>query len=143
MSFPAKSKALSQALIAVVFLFVNAGFTSVLHSCLTEDKKCCEMIMADGATEAENAIPSPSPAFNNFGSSCCENTIVGGLSGISALTESKGITETRISTSLHVVAAPFSPIIRPAVLSPLYFITRYPASPPTSEIYIFTSALLI
>ena len=76
-------------------------------------------------------------------SSCCVNAIVGGLSGISALSESKGKTETQKSTMLHLVAGPFTPILKPAIPSSYYFTARYPSSPPSREIYILTSALLI
>lgn len=134
---------LGQFSIAVLFLLVNAGFTSVLHSCLMDDKLCCEAIMAGEPMGGDYAIPPTSAAFDQAGTSCCADAIVGGLSGIFALSESKGKTETQQSTILHLVAGPFSPILRPAIPSSYYFTAQYPSSPPSREIYILTSALLI
>ena len=143
MSLHSKYTSRGQVLIAAVFLLVNAGFTSVLHSCLMDDKVCCEAIMAGEPMGGNYAIPSTSAAFDLTLTSCCADAIVGGLSGISALSESKGKTETQQSTILHLVAGPFTPILRPAISSSYYFTAQYPSSPPSREIYILTSALLI
>ena len=143
MSFPSKYTALGLVLIAVVFLLVNAGFTSVLHSCLMVDKACCEAMLTGGAMTPDAAIPPSLPAFNHTGSACCENAIMGGLWGISALSESKGNNQVQKSTPLHDVTGPYSPILRPTAPSSHYFITQHPASPPSREIFILTSALLI
>lgn len=143
MSFPSKYKTLGQGLIAVAFLLVNAGFTSVLHSCLMDDKICCEAMIAGESNGSDHALPPTSAAFNLTGTTCCANAIVGGLSGISALSESNGKTEAQKSTLLQVVAGPFTPTLQPAVPSASYFNIQYPSSPPSREIYILTSALLI
>ncbi len=143
MVFHPKYSGLGQVLIAAVFLLVNAGFTSVLHSCLMDDKVCCAAITAGDAPGGDHSTPPVSTAFKLARSTCCENAIVGGLSGISALSESKGKTETQKSTMLHLVAGPFTPILKPAIPSSYYFTARYPSSPPSREIYVLTSALLI
>lgn len=143
MSIPSKYNALGPVLIAVVFFLVNAGFTSVLHSCLMEDRSCCESMIDGGSNGPDQPLPPTSASFNPIGTTCCANAIVGGLSGIFALSESKGKTETQKSPMPHLVAGPFTPILKPVVPSSYHFTARSSSSPPSREIYILTSALLI
>ncbi len=128
---------------AAIFLLVNAGFTSVLHSCLMENKACCVAMSIGGMIDGDKAAPSGSTSFSRHGSTCCENAIVGGLTGISALSQSQDRTEAQKSILLHLITGVLSPVIPPVVPTPHDITRQYSASPPSRAIYILTSVLLI
>jgi hypothetical protein len=132
---------LGRLVLAVVLIAASSGFTVVLHSCLMADMACCDT-MAAGGTIGHPAGNSTAAAFVKGASSCCENTIVGGLNPTTATLENQ-------SVSFHdkpVLAADTTDLPDGQAQGSSSFTTLRqfrPPDPPAIRLYLTNSALLI
>lgn len=142
MSFRARYIRPTQVFVAVVFLLVNAGFTAVIHSCMMDDRMCCEM-SADALPSRESGPSSPDASILSAAPGCCDNSLVGGSTGISAVPESKDRTEQQKTKAPKLVSD--DPISSRSSLVAARGPHTHPDgnTSPRRALYLLSSALLI
>ena len=133
---------LGRLALAVALIVASSGFTMVLHSCLMEDMACCTQMASERPMPSPSGASSEGPSLVKLASSCCDNTIVGGLNPTTATLESqKAPVQQKI---LLIALSPEFPDGRqrncPSFVTLRHFRTTY--VPPTA-IYLSNAALLI
>jgi hypothetical protein len=128
--------------LAVVLIAASSGFTVVLHSCLMADMACCGTMAAGGAMQHAAGHSTSDAALVKDASSCCENTIVGGLSPTTATLESQP-TSIHHKSALAVVSPELQAGQARASLSFITLRQFRPPDPPATGLYLSNAALLI
>jgi hypothetical protein len=133
---------LGRLALAVVLILASSGFTMVLHSCLMKDMACCGTMMAVGPMTSRSGESAEGATLVKKASSCCENTVVGGLNTSVATLESQ---KAPVHQKIFLVAV--NPDLpggqqndRPSIVTLRHL--RPSDSPPT-PIYLSNAALLI
>ena len=121
--------------LAVVLFVASSGFTVVLHSCLMENRACCEGMPSGGTM-----LPG-SERVSRAASACCENTIVGGLNRSTATIEQQAPLHLKTIATAQAV----EPVAGQSADEPrfIFFSRSRPPDPPPFGLYISNLSLLI
>ena len=135
-------------LLVLLFVLANAGFTAVLHKCSMENTQVTKLAECCGNSDESNRLAcelpqSMSSSTHGVQFTCHTNTIVGGLTGTTALLEKKSkIQLSKFSerqVSLHQVSTFTSDVIHSIYFS----FSSTSISPPSVEKCVLYSSFLI
>jgi hypothetical protein len=130
-----------RSIVATLLLAVSSGFTVAHHTCLMEQKQCCDSMPSGGPMSG--TTPSQGSSIEQASMSCCASTIIGGPNNLTALFEkqSKSSDQKLIVAPVHI---DYSALISHPPTE-VFFLTHrtQAASPPSVEKYVLFSSLLI
>jgi hypothetical protein len=133
---------LGRLALAVVLIVASSGFTMVLHSCLMKDAACCGTMMAGGPMTSRSGASSEGATLMKNASSCCENTVVGGLNPATATLEGQ-----KAPVHPKIVLAAVNPDLPDGQQNdcPSFVTLRHlrPTDSPPTGLYLSNAALLI
>jgi hypothetical protein len=133
---------LGRLALAMAFLTASSGFTMVLHSCLMEDMACCGAMTSGGSMPSPSGESTGGASLVKLASSCCENTVVGGLNRTAATLESQ---QAPVHQKIVLAAAnPDLPVGQVEDCSSFVMLRHLrPTDSPPTGLYLSNSALLI
>lgn len=129
-----------KGIIAILFLLGNSGFVGLVHSCAMAGTCCNSMAPAHHQTPGNH---ESGQTVNISRTSCCNEFLVGGLNGASAIIEQGTAQHIYLQIGLHTNCATINCTLQTPGLSSTLSHFSFDSPPRWVEKYVLNTALLI